>query len=369
MAMPTPTRVCQYSSMGSLAPTVAFRVAVIVTTAMLLSGCGGSPVGAPPPAPITPSASAAPEPSAPFPTVDLSCDELMPAATVEGLFGAPLAPQVSTTQEYFTNPSTFAVLHAGGTECVWEGSDGIRLGVSLLPHPGEGWTRYVDEYVVENGRESVCPDPSPETTTSCTGNVLTSNDVWISVLASTMSVDRVAAFDGAFASTEDAVNAAALVSPEWAPVSATALGDGCDDFVSEAEATAAFASPQKLGIGSGGGWSLEASANLLTESSNCYWQYPDTDGGPGSLAWLEGGAWAWDVAHAPTGVLADATELALPGLTANEEAWQECGADGFCSAHLIAGGNWITATAFPGEAQDAATSAAALLAAVRANLP
>ena len=337
---------------------------------MMLAACSAAPVATPPApsASVAPSAIVEPVATVPFPSVDLSCDELMPVARITELFGATLEPVVSTTQAHFDNPSTFAVLHAGGTECVWEAGDGIRLTVSLLPHPAKGWTQYIDYYLVKNGRESVCPDTSPDSTTSCTGNVLTDNDVWISILASQMPVNRVPAFDGAFALTEEAVNAVALVSPEWEPVGTTALGAKCDDFVSEAEATAAFASPQKLAVGGGGGWSLEAGANLITESLSCFWQYPDSDGGPGSLAWLEGGAWAWDIAHGSSGVLGSATPLDLPGLTENEEAWASCIPQGLCSAHLISDGNWITASAFPGEAQDAATSAAALLAAVRANL-
>lgn len=337
----------------------------------LLAACAAAPVATPPApsASVAPSATAEPVATAPFPSVDLGCDAIMPASRITELFGTTLAPVESTSQAYFDNPAAFAVMHAGGTECVWEASDGIRLTVSLLPHPAEGWARYVDYYLVKKGRESVCPDTSPETTTSCTGNVLTNNDVWISVLASQMPVDRVPAFDGAFTLIEEAVSAVALVSPEWEPVSTTALGAKCDDFVSEAEATAAFASPKKLNVGGGGGWSLEAGANLITESLSCYWQHPDADGGPGSLAWLEGGAWAWDIAHGPSGVLGSATPLDLPGLTDNEEAWASCIPQGLCSAHLISDGNWITASAYPGEPQDAATSAAALLAAVRAHLP
>ena len=215
------------------------RVSLLAVAGMLLTGCTAQPVDVAGP-PTETSTPAPPVTQAPFPTVDRTCEEILPAAVIVGVYGSDLAAAPFLAKNLGGSPRDYAVLHEGGTQCRWGTAD-ANIVVSLLPHPGENWQTYVDYYAVQDGRESVCPEGSA----TCTGNVLTPTDVWISVTASGMPATATAAFEKLFGPIEQSVTDAALISPEWEPQSDAPLGNACD-AISDTNATAAFASPEPL---------------------------------------------------------------------------------------------------------------------------
>jgi hypothetical protein len=362
---------------------------LVLSTAVLLTGCtpgptaqapAGTATAAPPAATGEPSTSPEPLPVPPS-RLRLDCASLVPAALiVETVAGSLEAVPYGAIAER-PSPLTYAVEQLGGTACA--GTDptvqppvgGIGAAVPgytvlVLPDAAEQYATYADLYPdVISGAEAEFGDSSGGgcfgrgSESSCTRSILVGS-TWIEVALTGVDVSgtatdedvaaRVAPLIESIVATVAAAPPPGLVWP--VPVGTRALPVDCAGYAPAEEVGTIFERSEELWVGpsGGGGWSLSAGAWTITGTGRCGWLLANSDSAVLTMAALPGGAWAFDAAL----MLPDPAERpevlaeSIPGV--DRAAFGCAPALATCSLDTVIGGNWVQFSADTSEAADTA---------------
>ena len=350
--MNTPSKIGRSAASLLLAAAIA---ATLVACAPPAPTPSVSPPPAASPAP-TPTATATAEPVAtgPEPIIDMTCDELLPDATIAAGFAAPLAPANAAVS--MMNERSYRMAHAflarslGGLACDWNngeinvssrGTNPAYVGhrVVILPDAASQWARFIDYYGPEAGGHS-CAVPVSPFPLSCSSDDLV-GDIWVEM--ETQGAVSEAAAAALRTRVLEGIAAAGPGAPRWTPPAGTLpLPTDCEGLVPFSTVASALGTSASLFADSAsGGWSLMAGATENAGVGGCLWGFPDWEG-LGGIRSLAGGAWAWNEARPALTTPGPPEALTIAGLEAGDQAWIRCApANTTCVADLVIGGNWI----------------------------
>jgi hypothetical protein len=345
-------------------------VPVVLSVAVLgaLAGCtpahtpGQHPTGG---SPSTPSANVtgrAADTAVPQPALAVTCPGLASSSAISAAIGVDLRsadPIVSQESSGFIIPTADVLQTVGGITCEWsngatfDGDGYVGLQLELLPHAGSEFARYAADFPAGVGLSC---NTVAGGIINCSGNELLGT-TWVQFYM--FGVGSQARATALNASISSAVTAAAPVAGTWTPPRGTTTFGDCTQLLTPSEvATDLGVTDTTIVFADGyGGMNIEDAAGAKADDVGCLFQYSDEGNYVGHVAWLRGGAWAYDAAHAASdpnwGTWAP---VAIAGLVAGDRAQLRCldpGPDSegevgtICSYDFELGGNWLEVTIEP----------------------
>jgi hypothetical protein len=333
----------------------------ILALAAALVGCtppsptpSDTPSGAAPTATPTATAESGTQPDGRF---DLDCTDLASSATLDAAHGAAVVEQdpfAVLQGSSLPVPTAALVLQTGGLSCAWSNGESPVVGhqrnpdyvgttVNVLADATTQWADFTDTYGPGDVHLN-CYDLG-SSVSYCDLNELLAGS-WIEVVTAGVNADpgAVAEYEAAIAPLLDEVRGAvgeAAVSPAATPDGTSPIaGVTCDAVLSGEQFGTATGLGPAVAVLPGGGWSLNASAAEVAQSSRCSFLAPDSDIGYGQVGWLPHGRWAADAALAVATFPSVAEEISIDGA---ETSWVRCDGEQ-CIVDAVVDGDWLVVT-------------------------
>jgi hypothetical protein len=355
---------------------VRFALVIAAVAVIGLAGCapavggsgssGGSTSVAHPPTKPTPKHPVVPvlNKTAPTPRLDIPCNTLVAPADVTAYQGAGVTlvqpAQLAAGDLADANnllPSADYIRETGGIQCLWAAAPvdnyvaidqpvPALLQITVQFDAAPSWAIVGPEIGVEGSEGGECDVDDPGNV--CQTEDLVGTSTWIEIYsrhgAGSGDIEQVE--NDAVAAVKAAGTPTALPTPQ---TGTTHLGATCTALLSTAAVGTAVGTSAALSAAvpdqgqaddSLQNWS--ASQDLLKDHP-CFYSASTTV--QAKLAWIPGGAWAWNENKTQTLANAPLQTLQVSGEQSGDGAWIRCAAgDSACTVDLVLGGNWIEAT-------------------------
>ena len=361
-----------------MGPIAARVTVVVVTAALLLTGCGAPPSPESNDSqtdPNSPQNTVPDKPAVvtladtvPVPFVDLDCASLVPAAVAQAAISSPISLQpVVLAQGYLLTdglpsvhePMTFSTQIAGGLTCEWSNGESQIFEVAqnpdyagvildVLPNATAAWNAHLAYITGFGGKTEYC---TAYATADCEMEALI-DGTWyalrsyhVNVGANVPDAQVVAAAKPVLDAAVAAVAAATPNTDKAGVIAGTAaLSTDCNQFFTAAELDAAAGLSLTLdpSVAATDIASFSTAAWQAGKVDYCSWHLTSNENyyNMGLLSWLEGGEWAFARIQAGGG-FANATEIDVPGLTGKETAYVECIDDTRCGVDIMVSHDWV----------------------------
>lgn len=302
----------------------------------------------------------------------MTCSELLPEPIVAATLAPGLAAVEFTANPGYATPAAYSIGQRGGTACA--ASNGVvpepggsapgyrAVTLLILPDSIAQWERYATKYAAALSTVTATYGEAGGVTcfgrgndSSCTANILV-HGAWIDLEIQGIEVAADVDDRGVAARVQPLLDAvvggvsrAPAAGPLWQPPADTAALPADCSYATAAEvADALSVSGVSIGGdgGSGGGWTLLASAAEDAGADHCAWFLEDKTTWVGYMSALPGGAWAFDRSAellVPTGAL----QIVEEPIVGVDRATFGCGFHLGCSLNAVIGGNWVRLNAEP----------------------